>query len=168
MAIQDKLFELRRGPVNGRRVRQARELRGLTQAALSEALGYDQAMVAHIERGRKQPGEDLLVALSAELHFPVSFFHQGSPPEFPKGSLLFRSKSGIGKRTISEAHAHAELVFEFILRLADRASLIPVRMSLETDPTEAARQVRKTLNLPDGPLSNLIRAVERLGVITIP
>src|SRR5216684_8424390 len=166
--MQDKLFELRQGPVNGRRVRQARELRGLTQAALSEVLGIDQTMVAHTERGTKQPSEELLEALSTELHLPVAFFRQGSPPEFPKGSLLFRSKSGIGKRTISEAHAHAELVFELILRLADQASLIPVRLPIGNDPIEAAHQVRRTLNLPSGPLPNLIRAVERLGVITIP
>jgi len=166
--MQDKLFELRQGPVNGRRVRQARELRGLTQAALSEALGIDQTMVAHIERGTKQPSNELLDALSTELHFPQTFFRQGSPPEFPKGSLLFRSKSGIGKRTISEAHAHAELVFELILKLANRASLIPVRLPLESDPIEAAYQVRQTLDIPDGPLANLIRVVERMGVITIP
>ena len=166
--MQESLFQLRQTPVNGRRVRQARELSGLTQAALSEALGIDQTMVAHIESGTKQPSDELLDALSTELHLPVDFFRQGSPPEFPKGSLLFRSKSGIGKRTISQAHAHAELVFELALRLSDRASLIPVRLPKETDPIEAARQTRKTLQLPSGPFLNLIRAVERLGVLTIP
>ncbi len=125
-------------------------------------------MVAHIERGRKQPGEELLDAISSELQLPVSFFRQGSRPQFPKGSLLFRSKHGIGKRTISQAHAHAELIFEFVLRLSERASLVPVRLPKETDPIEAAHQVRKVLALPDGPLPNLIRAAEKLGVITIP
>jgi Zn-dependent peptidase ImmA (M78 family)/DNA-binding XRE family transcriptional regulator len=166
--MQEKLFELRQAPVNGRRVRQARELRGLTQAALSEALGIDQTMVAHIERGTKQPGDELLDALSSELHLPANFFRQGNPPEFLKGSLLFRSKSGIGKRTISQAHAHAELAFELVLRLSERASLIPVRLPIENDPIEAARQVRQVLRVPSGPFLNLIRAVERLGVVTIP
>jgi Zn-dependent peptidase ImmA (M78 family)/DNA-binding XRE family transcriptional regulator len=166
--MQEKLFELRQVPINGRRVRQGRELRGLTQAVLSEALGIDQAMVAHIERGTKQPGDELLDALSTELNLPVTFFRQGSPPEFPKGSLLFRSKSGIGKRTISQAHAHAEIVFELVLRLSDRASLIPIRLPIESDPIEAARQVRKTLQLQSGPFLQLVRSIERLGVITIP
>src|SRR5690348_5256092 len=145
--MQENLFELRQVPVNGRRARQARELRGLTQAALSEALGIDQTMVAHIERGTKQPSDELLDALSTELDLPQDFFRQSSPPEFPKGSLLFRSKSGIGKRTISQAHAHAELVFELVLRLSERASLIPIRLPSETDPVEAARQTRKLLQL---------------------
>jgi|ERR1700674_1069508 len=166
--MQEKLFELQQVPINGRRVRQGRELRGLTQAVLSEALGIDQTMVAHIERGTKQPSDELLVALSTELHLPASFFRQGSPPEFPKGSLLFRSKSGIGKRTISQAHAHAELVFELVLKLSDRASLMPIRLPIESDPIEAARQVRKALHLQGGPFLHLVRSVERLGVITIP
>lgn len=166
--MQEKLFELQQVPINGRRVRQGRELRGLTQAVLSEALGIDQTMVAHIERGTKQPSDELLVALSTELHLPASFFRQCSPPEFPKGSLLFRSKSGIGKRTISQAHAHAELVFELVLKLSDRASLMPIRLPIESDPIEAARQVRKALHLQGGPFLHLVRSVERLGVITIP
>jgi Zn-dependent peptidase ImmA (M78 family)/transcriptional regulator with XRE-family HTH domain len=166
--MQEKLFEIRHVPVNGDRVRLARELAGLTQAALCEALGVDQTMVAHIERGKKQPSEELLAAISAELRQPTSFFRQGSPPDFPRGSLLFRSKSGIGKRTIAQIHSHAELVFEFISRLSQQASLVPVRLPKETDPIEAARQVRKELGLSSGPLTSMIRAVERLGVITIP
>jgi len=166
--MQETLFELRQSPVNGDRVRQARELRGLTQSSLSESLGVDQAMIAHIERGTKQPGEELLGAICSELQMSVSFFRQGSQPYFPKGSLLFRAKHGIGKKAIYRAHAHAELVFEFVLRLSERVSLIPVRLPRDTDPIEAAQQVRKILNLPDGPIRNLTRAVEKIGVITIP
>lgn len=166
--MQEKLFEIRQVPVNGERVRLARELAGLTQSSLCEALGVDQAMIAHIERGKKQPGDELLAAISTELRQPTSFFRQGTPPEFPRGSLLFRSKSGIGKRTIAQIHSHAELVFEFISRLSQEASLVPVRLPRETDPIEAARQVRRELGLASGPLPNMIRAVERLGVITIP
>ncbi|MGB6683569.1 MAG: ImmA/IrrE family metallo-endopeptidase, partial [Candidatus Acidiferrum sp.] len=116
----------------------------------------------------KQPSNELLDSLSTELCLPQDFFRQGPPPEFPKGSLLFRSKSGIGKRTISQVHAHSELVFELVLRLATSASLIPVRLPRETDPIEAARAIRKILEHPKGPFPNLIRAIERLGVITIP
>lgn len=165
---QEQLFELRLPPVNGDRVRQARELNGLTQAALSEALCIDQTMIAHMERGTKQPGNELLDSLATELHLPQDFFRQGPPPEFPKGSLLFRSKAGIGKKTVAQVHAHSELVFELVLRLSTNASLIPVRLPTETDPIEAARKIRKLLELPKGPFPNLVRAIERLGVITVP
>src|SRR5271155_4224940 len=94
-------FELHFNPVNGQRVRQARELRGLTQTALAELLGIDQTMVAHMERGTKQPSAEVLEHLASELQLSEDFFRQANSPEFPTGSLLFRAKSGIGKRIIA-------------------------------------------------------------------
>jgi len=45
---------------------------------------------------------------------------------------------------------------------------MPIRLPIESDPIEAARQVRKALHLQGGPFLHLVRSVERLGVITIP
>jgi len=64
------LFEIPSTPVNGQRVCLARELRSLTQAALGEILGIDQTMVAHIERGTKQPNSELLEAIATVLRLP--------------------------------------------------------------------------------------------------
>src|SRR5580698_1469490 len=91
------LFEIPSTPVNGQRVCLARELRSLTQAALGEILGIDQTMVAHIERGTKQPNSELLEAIATVLRLPPNFFRQPSPPDLPKGTLLFRAKAGLGK-----------------------------------------------------------------------
>lgn len=154
--------------VNGQRLRQARELRGLTQTALADLMSIDQTMVAHIERGMKQPSTEVLEHLAAELELPESFFHQSEPPEFPRGSLLFRSKSGVGKRIIAQAHAHAAIVFEMALRLSARASLIPVRLPIGNSPVITAQNVRQSMAAPEGPLHGLIRAIERLGVLVFP
>lgn len=166
--MQSNLFEVQRSPVNGRRVRRAREVRGLTQGLLADALGVDQTMVAHIERGTKQPSADLLDGLATELHFPPGFFVQAGPPELPKGSLLFRAKSGIGKRSVAQVHAQAEVVFEIVLKLSTTVSLVPVKLPVGDDPIDTARQVRSVIGAGDGPLLDLIRAVERLGVLIVP
>lgn len=163
-----RTLEFRQDTVNGRRVRQARELRALTQGALADALGVDQTMIAHIERGTKMPGPDLLDGLADELQLPVSFFRQSDPPQFPKGSLLFRSKSGVGKRVVAQAHAHAELLFEMVVRLSTEVSLVSVRLPEGDDAIDAARAVRSAVGAPPGPLTNLVRAIERLGVLVIP
>jgi Zn-dependent peptidase ImmA (M78 family) len=110
----------------------------------------------------------MLEHLATELQLPEDFFRQRNPPEFPTGSLLFRSKSGIGKRVVAQAQAHSALVFEFALRLSEHASLIPVRLPLSDDPIVAARNVRKAMATADGPLPNIIRATERLGVLILP
>ena len=166
--MQEKLFEFRLPPINGKRVRQARELRGMTQVALADALGIDQTMIAHIERGTKQPASELLEALSVELGLPIPLFRRMDAPEFPTGSLLFRSKAGIGKKVVAQAHAHTELIFEFVVRLSASATLIPVKLPLSDDPIEGARNTRSAMQAEDGPIGNLVRAVERLGVLVIP
>jgi Zn-dependent peptidase ImmA (M78 family)/transcriptional regulator with XRE-family HTH domain len=162
------LFEIPSVPINGQRVRQARELRVLTQAALGDILGIDQTMVAHIERGTKQPNSELLQAIATVLRFPPKFFRQSSPPEFAQGTLLFRAKAGLGKRFISQAHAHAQIVFELGWRLSGSVTIIPVRLPVCDDPIDAARQVRSLMRAGDVPIAELLRSIERLGVWIVP
>jgi Zn-dependent peptidase ImmA (M78 family)/DNA-binding XRE family transcriptional regulator len=162
------LFEIPSTPVNGYRIRQARELRSLTQAALGEILGIDQTMVAHMERGTKQPNAELLQAIATVLRLPPSFFRQALPPELPKGTLLFRAKAGLGKRFISQAHAHAQIVFELAWKLTASVTIIPVRLPNLSDPVEAAREIRSLMRAGNGPISELLRSIERLGVWIVP
>jgi Zn-dependent peptidase ImmA (M78 family)/transcriptional regulator with XRE-family HTH domain len=168
MGEEDIQFWLDATLVNGQRVRLARELRGLTQVDLAGLLGVDQTMVAHIERGTKQPSAEVLEHCASELRLPKAFFRQPNPPDFPRGSLLFRSKSGIGKKRVAEAHAYAAILFELALSLSQHASLVPVRLPPPDDPIIVARKIREAMHAGDGPLSNLVRAVERLGVLVLP
>jgi Zn-dependent peptidase ImmA (M78 family)/DNA-binding XRE family transcriptional regulator len=166
--MQDSLFEVRAPLINGSRVKQARELRGLTQASLADALYVDQTMIAHIERGTKQPTSDLLSVMADLLDMPIDFFRQGDPVEMKKGSLLFRSKAVIGKKTISQAYEYSRLAVEFAFRLSAYAKLVPDRIPELSDPIEAAREIRSILALPPGPLENAVRCAERLGALVIP
>lgn len=162
------LFEFHPAPVNGERIRLARELRSLTQSGLADLLGVDQTMVAHMERGAKQPNSELLQALADVLRMPTSFFRQGSPPDLPKGTLLFRAKAGLGKRFVAEAHAYAQLGFEAACKLSRDVNPIPVSVPAVADPIEAAQRVRKLMQLGADPLVDLVRKVERLGVWVLP
>jgi Zn-dependent peptidase ImmA (M78 family)/DNA-binding XRE family transcriptional regulator len=166
--MQNSLFEIRLPLVNGTRVKQARELRGFTQASLADAVYVDQTMVAHIERGTKQPTTDLLETIADLLDFPSAFFRQQDCLEMPKGSLLFRSKAVVGKKVIAQAHEYSRLSLELALRLANYAKLIPIRVPSFSDPIEAARELRTTLALPAGPIDDVIRSIERLGVLVLP
>lgn len=166
--MQDSLFEVRQPLVNGTRVKQARELRGFTQAGLAEAVYVDQTMIAHIERGTKQPAADLLETLAELLDFPTAFFRQQDSVEMSKGSLLFRSKAVVGKRVIAQAYEYSRLGLELALRLANYASLVPIKVPAFSDPIEAARELRNILNLPPGPVQNVLRSIERLGVLILP
>jgi transcriptional regulator with XRE-family HTH domain len=163
------LFEVGVPPVSGERVRQGRELLSITQSTLAEAVGVDQTMIAHIERGAKQPTAELLDAVAATLQLPSGCFRLPTAPELPQGTLLFRAKAGVGKRVLARAHAHAELVFEMAYSLSRRATPIRVTLSRRSDPIESAKAVRAQVGYQeDDPATGLIRAIERLGVIVIP
>lgn len=58
----------------GDALRGARELRGLTQAALAQALGMRAAHVSDRERGRRPIGREMDRKLGAALDFPYKAF----------------------------------------------------------------------------------------------
>jgi Zn-dependent peptidase ImmA (M78 family)/DNA-binding XRE family transcriptional regulator len=166
--MQDSLFQIRMPAVNGARVKQARELNGLTQAALASAVYVDQTMIAHIERGTKQPTAELLETMSQILEMPPAFFRQQDSVEMSKGSLLFRSKAGVGKRVISQAYEQGRLALELALRLGEYARFMPVRIPAFADPLEAAQEIRRLMGIETGPVPDLFRHIERLGVLILP
>lgn len=154
--------------INGARIKQIRELRQLTQTDLSKKVGVEQATIALIESGRRQPSSELLKAISAETGFPAGYFGQGDIEDFPLGSLLFRAKASMTSREESSAHRYAQVMFEITRKLGQRLKTIPLRLPrLEgEEPATAARITRAMLGLsPDQPVVNLINALERSGVI---
>ena len=61
--------------VNGERVRQARELRGLTQTELAERVDVRQSTIANIENGRLVPSNELIATLAMTLGFFIFHIH---------------------------------------------------------------------------------------------
>jgi Zn-dependent peptidase ImmA (M78 family)/DNA-binding XRE family transcriptional regulator len=157
---------------NKDRIKQARELAGLTQQELAEHIGVQQAWVAKIENGRKPPSSELMAAIARQVRQPLAFFAQDSIHELGDGTLLFRSKANISRKKEIEARRHAEVVLELGLRLSAPFNRIPVSLTpLKEKPVAAAQRVRSLLGFDDiSPIPHLIRAVEKAGafVLSIP
>lgn len=154
----------------GERVKQARELHGLTQTRLAEQLGITQSSVAQIESGRLVPSDELLDVLSFQTSFPPSFFSQKPDDEFPLGSLLFRSKAATTSREEKRLYRHAQIGYRLITRLLAKAKPLELRLPrLENEiPDTAADVTRAAFGLsPDQPVSNLIDVLERSGVVVL-
>ena len=62
------------------RLRQARELRGLTQTALARQVHVHPSAIAQLETGRIQPSPAVLEALGRATGFPPAFFTRPSGP----------------------------------------------------------------------------------------
>jgi Zn-dependent peptidase ImmA (M78 family)/DNA-binding XRE family transcriptional regulator len=155
--------------INGERVRQARELRGLTQVELARRVGVEQPTIARVEAGIQKPSDSLIQAISMQTGFPVAFFGQGTGPEFPLGSLLFRAHASTTLREKTEAYRYAQVLFEISEALASKMKPMTLRLPQLTEPpADAASITRAWLGLsPDTPIPNLLRAVESAGVIVL-
>jgi len=154
--------------INGSRIRQARELRALTQVELAEHVDVNQSTVASIESGRRIPSEELLQSISIRTGFPPSFFKQDTPDEFPIGShLLFRARASVTARQEAQAHRFAQIIYECSVKLANRLTSIPLHLPQLPDetPEVAAEVTRATLGLsPDTPIGDVSFSIERAGV----
>jgi Zn-dependent peptidase ImmA (M78 family)/DNA-binding XRE family transcriptional regulator len=154
------------------RLRQARELRALTQSRLALDVGVNQSAIAQFETGRAQPSEAVLGAIAVRTGFPIGFFLQGPPPEFSLGSLLFRSLRDTSARDRNQARRYGEIAYECAVRMGDRLRAVnPLRLprlDQSVDPERAAELTRASLGLAlDSPVKNLVNLIERAGVLAL-
>jgi Zn-dependent peptidase ImmA (M78 family)/DNA-binding XRE family transcriptional regulator len=151
---------------SGRRIRQARELRRLTQSEFADKVGVGQSAIAHIESGFKSPSRALIARIAAQTQFPVSFFASDPSSEFSVQSLLFRAKASMTKRDASEACRYAELLNEIVEGMATHLTEIPLTLPASTkDPSAAAKRTRDALQIPSSePIPHLVNSVEKAGV----
>lgn len=160
--------------INGDRVKQAREIRGLTQAELAERVGVSQPTIAYIERTVSQqlfePSSEIMEAIALQTGFPLLFFRQESGPELPLGSLLYRSRSSLlSSQDKRRFHQLTRLVYEIAERMVQTPGLqtIPIRLPrvVNEQPATAASVVRAHLGLsPESPVRNLLNQIEKNGI----
>lgn len=156
--------------INGERVKQARELKAMTQAALARAVGVSQAAIAQIEAGSFLASDPLLAAISKTTDKPVRFFTLEPAPEFPVGSLLFRSHGNMCKRELTVTYRNAQLSYEVYRKLTGRVGTLAVSLPRMdgADPELAAKEARKVLGIaPDVPVPHLLSELEWSGVVVI-
>lgn len=159
--------------VVGERIRQARQLNGLTLQELAAALGVSAPAVSGYERGQKRPGPDVLDRLVLLTGFPKSFFEKPVAHEFGQGTLTFRCRADVPAKTKHRLQRWAEMAFEAMEHLREGVkapALTLPRIDPEdaSDPARVGELVRSGLHLhPLRPIPHLIRAAEQAGVTVL-
>lgn len=152
----------------------ARELRGLTQQAVTQAAGgrFTAAALSQLELGRTRPSAATLVAIAEAVQCPLDFF-VGRPNDRPPEGF-FRSLRSTTARVRRQQLARARLLHDLVTAIEEHVVLpeldVPsIDVDLESDESieRAAESVREEWGLGVGPIPHVIRELERRGVVVV-
>lgn len=153
---------------DGRRLTQARHLRGKLKSEIAATVDVSPAAIGQFERGTVRPRPATLAKIALTLGLAPGFFARPLTCEIPEDEAHFRRLRGTSKRDRDEARARVEILADFVEALERRVQLpqpqVPMLESGVT-PEEAADATRRAWGLGDGPIGNVVGLLERKGVI---
>lgn len=159
----------------GARLREAREVRGLTAVALAEIVGVRPQAISQYETGRSSPSPDVLLRIAAAVNLPEHFFLLPEREHEP-GTVFYRSMSAATKGARARAERRFGWLRDIVRYLSDFVALPPANfpaLGLPDDPLllsdgeieEAAREVRDYWGMRDGPIANMLLLLENQGAV---
>ena len=151
----------------------ARESRGITQSKLADRIGMSQGAISKIQDGLREFPEDKYETLEKALGYPISFFFiEWGKETVP--SFFYRRYLSITKSALMKIEARMSIKKRQLSALLKSVDRKPPRLpqispdDIEGGPLEIARQARLQLRVPIGPIPDLMRVIERAGVIIAP
>jgi Zn-dependent peptidase ImmA (M78 family)/transcriptional regulator with XRE-family HTH domain len=157
------------------RLRAGREARGLSAASLAEMIGISKAAVSQYENGHGSPAPDVMRRIGQVLNLPLQHFLL-APPAEDDGLPFFRCMAAATKTARVRAFRRYRWFREIVHSLQYYVKLIHPNvpeLSLPSDPKaisdsmieDYATLTRRTWNLGDGPISNVVWLLENNGFI---
>ncbi len=159
----------------GARLREAREVRGLTTIALAEMTGVSRQAISQYEKGRSSPSPDVLVSLARVLNVPETFF---TKPErqLNRGTIFYRSMSSATKGARARAEGRFSWLRDIVAYLSEFVAFPESNfpdLGLPRDPLllsdddieRAAEDVRRYWGMRDGPIGNMVLLLENQGAV---
>lgn len=151
----------------------AREAGGLTQTELAKRVGITPGAISQYERGYARPSAAVVRQLSLALGFPPAFLADGEPLQAVQPSqAFFRKLASTTRREQSEARATATLL-RLLVQALERYLDLPVldlpAVPIGADADDeaiyaAAAKVRADWQLGEGPINDIVRALESHGI----
>lgn len=160
--------------VDPRMITLAREAQGWNQTHLAGLLDVTQGYLSKIESGNAEVGDELLVKLVEHLDTPAELFsYTGTASTIEVTCLHHRRRastmSAPTKKRIEALARLTRISVEELLKgvrlTSDKAIERPADSALT--PGDFATIVRHLLDIPDGPIQNLVHYVEGAGVLIV-
>lgn len=158
----------------------ARDSRGLSQSALAEQMSVAQGTISKVEAGMMAAPQEFVDALAATLSYEPDFFYEtGRPYGMPP--FHYRRRKKLGQKPLDKMIAEMNIrriQLSLLLKSGAEKSngFIP---EIDRDEyqgsagrafsiEDAARQLRESWMLPDGPIENVTALIENHGGIVVP
>lgn len=157
----------------GDMLRLARQRLGFTQKLAAERLKVVQPVLSRFENGIADPDADFLTRAATVYDVPGEFFAVRETVFGPPVSVhaMLRGKADLTAREIDAITAELNIRVMQLRRFLDgvefeASSDLPI-MDVEQygSPERIAETVRRHWQIPGGPVKNLVRLVERAGVV---
>lgn len=159
---------------NGEMITLARELKGVSQSALSVNIpNLKQSILSQLENGLLEVSFGTWKDIADYLELPLGFFTL-KKPQTPISSFYYRKRQTMQKKHLAELEAKMDLVRisvdnllsvvdipEFNLPFFDIENTSDKKLAAE----ETARKIRTFLKIPKGPIVNLVETLEKNGII---
>ncbi|MPR35912.1 XRE family transcriptional regulator [Salmonirosea aquatica] len=148
----------------------AREARGLTQAELTKLIpNLSQGNYSRMEKGLLAVPEDTWHEIAKKLNFLPSFFTHEKPIR-DQAEYYYRKRASMPRKLQIKLEATFDILrvwIEGLLQDVDvpEFKLPPIEVKGNNSPEEIARKVRALMGLQRGPIDNLVRAIERHGIM---
>jgi Zn-dependent peptidase ImmA (M78 family) len=161
------------------RLTQARHLMGRTKRWVSDEIGVSAVAVGQWEAGAQKPRPDHIERLAETLDVPAAFLTSGRPyARLETSDAHFRSLRKTPAIERAKAIAFVEQIWEIVHALEKRIQLPPVdlpgfsagevsREAVPADPVDAARELRERWQLGPGRIPQLVRTIERHGIVVV-
>lgn len=152
-----------------------RDARGWSQAKLAERAGVDQAVISRAENGLIDLAGPKLDHIAAALGCPVELLTDERHVEGLQVTCLHHrrksSKLTAAKKRQVEGVTHlTRISVEGLLaglELVPEVALEPMDIDVYEDPAEIARLMRARWRVPSGPIPNVVRLLESVGIIVV-
>ena len=148
----------------GSRLTEARKVARLSQAEVGAAVGLDRTAITRIEAGERRLDSLELVRIAALLARPLEWF---LAPALPAMVSLRQSREPVDESQsdalLDSIARDVKLLFD--IGLLDAPAPLPTKLVDSVESAEvAAQDLRRHLQMPEGPVWGLVAVAERAGL----
>ena len=157
------------------RLRDARIADGKTIKEVAEALGISAQVLSMFELGRCKVSVEMFFRLKNMYNMPNSFYGTQYMDNVARSTVFFRKFSAATKRKREQALKQSDFISCNIIKFFEGKIKFPavdeiktsVNIEKKRDPELWAKLIRRKWNMGTNPISNLIRDLERRGIIVV-